>query len=152
MSLFDATNPNHLGLLDTQPLSNGQYSWSEALYEHKAFQYWAPRKLLAVPVSSYGSSGDPGDPYGWYYTSQLQLISVGEDGLASYGTIDHSDYYNRDTTRQWVYTDIRRSIFMGDFIYAISDRGISVHKLADLSLVTDAELPGTIPNQYYWWW
>jgi hypothetical protein len=41
---------------------------------------------------------------------------------------------------------------MGDFIYAISDRGISVHKLADLSLVTDAELPGTIPNQYYWWW
>jgi len=152
VSLFDATNPNHLGLLDTQPLSNGQYSWSEALYEHKAFQYWAPRKLLAVPVSSYGSSADPGDPYGWYYTSQLQLISVGEDGLASYGTIDHSDYYNRDTTRQWVYTDIRRSIFMGDFIYAISDRGISVHKLADLSLVTDAELPGTIPNQYYWWW
>jgi hypothetical protein len=38
---------------------------------------------------------------------------------------------------------------MGDFIYAISDRGISVHRLADLSRVTTAELPGYTPNVYY---
>ena len=152
VSLFDASNPRNLSLLDTQPFTSGEWAWSEALYQHKAFQYWGPKKLLAVPVSSYGTSGDPRDPYGWTYTSQLQLISVGEDGLSSYGTIDHSDFYNSDPNRQWVYMDIRRSIFMGEFIYAISDRGISVHRLADLTRVAATELPGYTPNVYYWWW
>jgi hypothetical protein len=103
-------------------------------------------------VSSYGSATDGRDPSYWTYTSMLQLVSVGDDGLSTYGTIDHSSFYNSDLGQRWIYTDIRRSIFMGEFVYAISDRGITVHKLADLSTVADEELPGYIPNHYYWWW
>jgi hypothetical protein len=153
VSLFDASDPTRLGLLDVEPLAGGRsYSWSEALYQHKAFQYWAPKRLLAVPVSSYGSASDGRDPSFWTYTSMLQLVSVGEDGLSTYGTIDHSGFYNSDLSQRWIYTDIRRSIFMGEFVYAISDRGITVHKLSDLSTVADEQLPGYIPNHYYWWW
>ena len=41
---------------------------------------------------------------------------------------------------------------MGDFLYAISDRGISVNRIDDLAPVTSAPLPGWQPNDYYWWW
>lgn len=44
------------------------------------------------------------------------------------------------------------SIFMGEFIYAISDRAITVHRVSDLAKVTDATLPGYTPGDYYWWW
>ena len=29
------------------------WAWSEATYEHKAFQYWGPMSMLAVPLSTY---------------------------------------------------------------------------------------------------
>jgi hypothetical protein len=48
--------------------------------------------------------------------------------------------------------DIRRSTFMGDFIYAISDRAITVARIADLAPVTAAPLPGWQPDGLWWWW
>ena len=41
------------------------WGWSEAQYEHKAFQYWAPKGLLAVPMSSYSDFWD--EERGYYY-------------------------------------------------------------------------------------
>src|SRR5688572_10774968 len=101
-------------------------------------------------MSTYRSSGTEAG-WSYSYSSHLILVSVGEDGLAPYGDIDHSRFYNSDPARQWIYTDVRRSIFMGDFIYAISDRGISVHRLDNLATVTEQPLPGYTPFQYYWW-
>ncbi|MGB0950794.1 MAG: beta-propeller domain-containing protein, partial [Poseidonia sp.] len=59
LSLFDisdATDPQQADVLRLSPVSvENEYmwtwSWSEATYEHKAFQYWAPKSLLAVPLS-----------------------------------------------------------------------------------------------------
>ncbi len=130
------------------------WGWSEALYEHKAFSYWAPKGLLAVPQSSssYDYEGDGG--YTWRYLSKLELVKViPETGaLTRYGSIDHTAYYNQDPQDYWSYVDIRRSIFMGDFIYAISDKAISVHRTDTLVKTTDALLPGYTANDYYWWW
>ena len=39
--------------------------------------------------------------------------------------------------------DIRRSSFMGDFIYAVSDRGVTCHRLSDLTLTASVELQGS---------
>ena len=52
------------------------WSWSEATYEHKAFTYWAPENMLAVPLSTYRYVYDEN-----YYTavmniSMLKLIHV----------------------------------------------------------------------------
>jgi hypothetical protein len=41
---------------------------------------------------------------------------------------------------------------MGDYIYAISDRGISVHETEGLASVVEEPLPGYSPDDYYWWW
>ena len=89
-----------------------------------------------------------------FVTSTLRLVTVDlVTGLSDYGEIDHSDLYNSDPESYWYYRDVRRSIFMGDYIYAISDRGITVHDLQDLqNPVTQQPLPGYTPDNWYWWW
>jgi hypothetical protein len=91
-----------------------------------------------VADTSEGSSGG-----GYYeYVSQLALINAesGEE-LTRYGSVDHSDFFNSEN-RYWHYRDVRRSIFMGEYIYAISDRGVTAHKLDDLTLAAEVTLPG----------
>jgi hypothetical protein len=127
-------------------------SWgsSEATYQHKAFQYWAPRKLLAVPLSTsrYDCSGDYYCNY--EYVSRLMLISIDADqGLSLFGSIDHSPFYNSDPTSFWCYQDIRRSIFMGEYLYAMSDRGITASNLDDLGQTASLNLPGSRCDVYW---
>jgi uncharacterized secreted protein with C-terminal beta-propeller domain len=147
----DFANPT-LGVSLPIEAENG-WGWSEAIWEHKAFQYWAPKKLLAVPQSTWANNGGQ---YGYRYISKLEVIEVdpalGAEGLRRRGAIDHSGYYNLDPNKYWVYIDIRRSIFMGDYLYAISDKAISVHRTSDLVKVVDATLPGYQPGDWYWWW
>lgn len=151
ISMFDVSDFAQPQVFSQEALvSEDEWGWSEALYEHKAFQYWAPKKLLAIPLSSYSEDG----PERWTYLSKLELVTVDPDsGLARYGTIDHSGFYNSDPEHYWWYRDIRRSIFMGDFVYAISDRGITAHHLDELATpVAEQALPGYSNDDIYWWW
>jgi hypothetical protein len=153
--MFDVGDFANPTLTDSLPLDLGSgWGWSEALWEHKAFTYWAPERLLAVPQSSYQPVGT--SPEGWQeyrYLSRLELINVDPTtGLSRKGAIDHSAYYNADPDHYWSYVDIRRSIFMGDYVYAISDRAITVHRTSDLGQVTAQPLPGHQPDDLYWWW
>jgi uncharacterized secreted protein with C-terminal beta-propeller domain len=148
VSMFDVSDRAHPAMVDSERLSaDGWYSWSEAQYEHKAFQYFAPKKLLAVPMSGY-TYGDLDGVYDWH--SRLELLGVDpESGITRRGSIDHSPFFG-PSDGWWGSADVRRSIFMGDFIYAISARAVTVHRLDDLSEVAAEELP--IPSPPYWWW
>ena len=123
------------------------WGWSEALWEHKAFQYFAPKKLLAVPQSTWSNTAG-----NYRYLSRLEVIDVDDatGALHLKGSIDHTRFY--DTTKYWSYLQIRRSIFMGDFIYAISDRAITVHRLSDLAQTNAQALPGYTEGDWYWWY
>jgi len=148
ISTFDVGDFAHPTLLTALPIEGEQgWGWSEAQWEHKAFQYFAPKKLLAVPQSNYDYSGGT-----YRYLSKLEVINVDEltGALSLRGSINHSPYYGGN--QYWSYLQIRRSIFMGDFIYAISDKAITVHRNTDLGQVTAQPLPGYLPNDYYWWW
>ena len=157
ISLFDVTNFSNPLLASALPIAledgdDWYYAYSEANYEHKAFQYWSPRKLLAIPVSTYRHRYDPESGRNSYeYVSRLDLIEVDvENGLSKYGSVDHSDFFNRDAERWWNYRDVRRSIFMGDYIYAISDRGVTAHHLDTLKLSASYKLPGTEQRGSHW--
>jgi len=120
------------------------------MWDHHAFMYWQPKQLLAVPLSNFQSNADGT----WQYLSRLDLMSVDSTtgAISYYGLIDHTPYYNAAGDEWWVNQDVRRSIFMGDFIYAISDKAISVHNDSDLSKVTDALLPGYREDDWWWWY
>jgi hypothetical protein len=147
VSLFDVSDMAAPSLVDAESLVSEGWAWSEALYEHKAFQYFAPKQLLAVPLSSYTESFD-GQEYTYDWNSRLELVTVDPaTGLARAGSIDHSRFYGPDW---WGMPEVRRSIFMGDYIYAISARAITAHALDGLGEVAAEELPG--PSDQYWWW
>ena len=138
LSLFDisnATDPQQADVLRLSPVSREDaYSWtwarSEATYEHKAFQYWEPKSMLAVPLSTWRWVRlDDRYSHGHYeYVSKLMLVEVNEsDGeLKTYGEVNHSSLFDTDGESYW-WGDhsIRRSIFMGDFVYAISSAGVT---------------------------
>ncbi len=112
-------------------------SWSEALYDHKAFNYFAAKKLLAIPFSdwSYGSSGD----FWWdSFTSDLRVYTVDVDtGFSLRGSVALSDLYQVQSYSNWVYwwtPAVRRSVMADDFVYAISDAGLRVANVANLSV------------------
>ncbi len=152
ISLFDVSNFAMPTLAQSLPIAaeNG-WGWSEALYQHKAFTYFAPKKMLAVPQSNYSYQLSAGQTV-YSYLAKLELIEVdpATNSVQRKGAIDHSAYYSTDPSHYWSNVDIRRSIFMGDFIYAISDKAITVHRLSDLSLIADEELPGFDYSD--WWW
>ena len=175
VSLFDVSDPTNPTLADSLQLSPGyedeecddwgcgwSWSYSEATYEHKAFTFWAPEKLLAIPLSTYRYSYDEveidGKTYvysGYEFVSTLELVDVdAENGtLSSHGMVDHSSFYNEDGLSGWwgSSTSIRRSIFMGDYIYSFSAAGASVHSVDELTSVVELEIPGhEYPDVYYY--
>jgi len=154
VSLFDVSNFAAPALQAALPVdAPNSWGWSEALYDHKAFQYWAPKNVLAIPQSTYSETYDSQYGYTYRYLSQLTLVNVDPSGTLSIkGRIDHSPYYSADPTQWWAYVDIRRSIFMGDFVYAISDKAITAHRLSDLGTVAEQLLPGYQQGDYWWWY
>ncbi len=148
ISLFDVSDPTQPGqdaALRISPVSRDRahewsWSWSEATYESKAFQYWGPKNMLAIPLSTYRSVDwyEDGRYYWSYqYISKLVLVEVNETAgtLEVYGEVNHSSLYdNQDgENRWWDDRNIRRSIFMGDFVYAVSAAGITATNLTTMT-------------------
>jgi len=163
ISIFDVSdfsNPtleSSLRLAPTSEEDDGwSYSYSEATYEHKAFQYWEADGLLAIPMSTQRYYSDvkeiDGRLYyssGYEYISKLMLINAkpGED-LEIYNEVDHSSFYN--SSYWWDNPDVRRSIFMGggDYIYAISEKGVTAHNVETMEKTGFVELPSDNKPNY----
>ncbi len=135
LSIFDVTdfeNPveKFTELVGT---SNG---YSEAAWEHKAFNYFPERGLLAIPFSDYIQDGSREDYWG-QFVSELRVFRVGADtGIAPVGAISMSDIYQEYRYDQWSWRWspwVRRSVMADDFAYAVSDAGIRVANVANLS-------------------
>ena len=156
LSTFNISDLAQPAVADTLMLSpvddpeNHRWTWSysEAKYEHKAFQYWGPKEMLAVPLSTYRwiESDD-----GWYYEYVSKAIIVNVDeatgNMSVHGEVNHSSLVNHESVNHYWGGDenIRRTIFMGDFIYAFSGAGITVHDLTSMELTDvvtfDIEFP-----------
>ena len=168
ISLFDVSDPTNPTLADSMPISPAYidencediricgwtWSWSEATYEHKAFTYWAPADLLAIPLSTYRHVYNDESPYyyDYEYISMLKLINVDLENLSLsiHGEIDHSEFYDNEDNWWYSSTSVRRSIFMGEYIYAFSSLGVTVHNLSEMSLTDELLIPGqSTPSWYY---
>lgn len=151
-NISDLTQPAVADTLMLSPVEDPEtsgwtWSYSEAKYEHKAFQYWGPKEMLAVPLSTYRwveSYNDEGR-YNWHYEYVSKAIIVNVDeatgAMSIHGEVNHSSLINQDEGNYWWggNENIRRTIFMGDYIYAFSGAGITAHNLTSMEL-SDVEV------------
>ena len=67
-----------------------------------------------------------------------------------YGEVDHSLFFDAEDGRWWGgETQIRRSIFMGDFVVALSAGGVTATNLSTLNQSASVELDRQWPEYYY---
>lgn len=127
LQIFDVSQPTKPRLAHKAVFS--QEGWSSANYDHKAFTFFAERELLAFPFSGYSERG---------YEASLEVFHVdAKSGFRRIGAADHSgmtacpdpaescDYYYGN--------EVRRGVFIDEYVYSISDGGILVHALSDMS-------------------
>jgi inhibitor of cysteine peptidase len=152
LSLFDVTNvdnPTEMAKYTIQ----GDYSYSNALYDPKAFLFDKPKQLLVIPISitQYGVvSGGVTPPTGaemsispdiggyWQgaYVFNLSLAA----GFELKGGITHQEntnlpYYNADYNLQ-----VERALFIGNTLYTVSNAKVQLNSLDTLALIADVNL------------
>ncbi|WP_438006865.1 beta-propeller domain-containing protein [Sorangium sp. So ce321] len=136
LQIFDVTDASAPALLHKETL-DGDYGYSEAEYNHKAFTYYGERGVLAFPLVSF--DGETGA-----VASTLELFNVDiADGFSRLGAVDHSGFF---TTEPGCFyyggADVRRGVFVEDFVYSISNGGVLVNALDDLATpVASVALP-----------
>jgi len=161
LSLFDVSNfsdPLAGETLSLTPVSDPEdgwnWAWSEATWEHKAFQYWEPKGMLAVPINTYRYDwwydSDDNYQYEYQWVSKLIIVNVTEEDLSIHGVVDHSQFYDNSDSHWWSSYNIRRSIFMGDYVYAVSHGGVTATNLETMEESASVELPIIMPDYYYY--
>lgn len=135
LQLFDVSDPTAPSLKHKEIY--GGFSSSQANHNHKAFtyveDYFSPGEdLLLFPLVTYEPE----------YQSALEVVKVNrESGFTKMGTIDHAPLMNDcDSFTQYgepcyyyYGEEMRRGMQIGDFIYALSQGGMTVHSIDELA-------------------
>ena len=127
---------------------------SEVLQDHKAFLFDREKELMVLPITLAEIQGEPSlDPsqasqsnsYGEFTFQGAYVYNINlEDGFELKGRITHYDddeiekksgYYPYMGNR-----NIRRSLFMDDFLYTFSNDILKANDLDDLSEISFVEL------------
>ncbi|HEY3447531.1 MAG TPA: beta-propeller domain-containing protein [Myxococcales bacterium] len=134
VSLYDVSdfaNPKRQAELEIGTFQFGQ-GGSEAQQEHKAFNYFRSKKLLAIPFFSEG-----GYENGYTNVSDLRVFKVDVEsesaGLLPAGILSMTDLWGYSPYgwyEGWT-PGVRRSVMADDFVYAITDSGIRSASIAD---------------------
>ncbi len=140
------------------------WSWSTAEYDHKAFTFYKPANLLAIPLQISPDYADK------YFSGIVAYEITLESGFKELGRVDHSDiafdyYCQNNPTLIFPYTENcndgwyfqwaapRRSVVMTDtddvYLYTISDMGLKASSTKDLSTTLGSIV---FPPQPYPWW
>ena len=131
VALLDVTDLADPKLQAVQLVGQG-WSYSDALWDPKAFTWLPAQKMLAIPFADYGSQD---------FVSDLRLFQVDPAAgtIQAKGSLSMSDVYQTWSGQGWSYSWspwIRRGILAdsadGQFVYAISDAGVRSAKVASL--------------------
>ena len=119
LQIFDVTSPTVPRLMHKHVFDSATYGYSEAENNHKAFTYYAAKKLLSFPFYGWSSTG---------CSSSAELFQIDLDsGITRLGSIDHTQLFgtnSRGYCGGYYSPEVRRSVFMEDVLYSISYGGI----------------------------
>ena len=136
LSLFDVSDMAKPTELHTLALKDS--FWSEAETNHKAFNFFRSKGLLAIPVTGHQSTKGTTDVWWGEFVSTLKLYKVdAATGIREVGELSMNDIYNSAALRseEWWFSgaSVQRSVIADNFVYAISDLGIRSANLDQLT-------------------
>ena len=144
LSLFDVSDvssPKEVAKFEIGDRGTDSY----ALDDHKAFLFSKERNLLVIPIllaeideSKYPGGVEP-NQYGDYTFQGAYVMSVSpEDGFKLKGRISHvsDDSLAKSGDYYWSDSNVKRSLYMDDFLYTISDRMVKANSLSDLNEIS----------------
>lgn len=154
IAIFDVTdfaNPKEMHKV----LIGDRGTDSYALEDHKAFLFDKNKNLLVLPISlaelteeQKKSSKTEASTYGEFKYQGAYVYDISLEGINLKGRITHIDDisalskkypsgiydYSGDTNY------IKRSLYIGDYLYTVSNGRVKANKLSDLSQVADIKL------------
>jgi hypothetical protein len=148
---FAYFNGIQIQIFDVSELSNPKVLWkreigtrgsnSEALTNHLAFNYFPPRKMLALPLTICEGGGNGSFGTNMTFAGLMAFDISLETGIAEHGRLPFvepsSVTAGTDCNKWWTDSKslVKRSIFMDDFIYGLSDAQLRVAALSAMSSV-----------------
>jgi hypothetical protein len=129
LQIFDVTDPAAPKLTHKLALSDdSSWSWSEALYNHKALTFY--EDTLAFPLEGYSDFGGS--------RSGLALFKIDPvAGITDLGRIDHTPFFQQNQSNYCYYGyGVRRGVFIEDHVLSISEAAVVASPLASLSTPT----------------
>jgi uncharacterized secreted protein with C-terminal beta-propeller domain len=139
LQIFDVTVPTNPILKHTEVIGT-RGSSSEALTNHLAFNYYAPKGILALPMTV--CEGGTGGSYGTNMTfSGLMVFNADvTNGFSLRGKVSHPTTnsqqggYSSACSNWWTNasSEVKRSVVMDDVVFSISESLIKANSLSNL--------------------
>jgi uncharacterized secreted protein with C-terminal beta-propeller domain len=124
VSLFDVSDLADPRRLQQWMPSQGSYASSQAEHDHHAFLWWAPEKLLVIPLDVYDyRSNDAGDSFNGAVGLRVQRGGIAEVGRTTHPK-ESEDYYA---------PSVVRSLVANGRLYTISYFGVQAGRLDTLA-------------------
>ncbi len=131
--ISDFSDPRLLHRTESETKIGDRGTSSDALYNHKAFTFWAEQGLLAIPVDLYEHESPPTNPWEWgtltfkgLYVFRVDLTN-GFELLGRINTLAELDQY-------WLsYFDYTRGIFIDDQVYAVTPAAVRSAEVDDIA-------------------
>jgi len=123
--------------------STNSYVYSDAFYDHKAFLFDKEKSLLVIPVSENNWEANK-----YFQGAYVFKVSLSK-GIELQGTITHKESTANQQDRYWYDygSTIRRSLFMDNTLYTVSEAKVQANSLTDLSKISEVDL-GYKQEQY----
>ena len=140
LQIFDVSDMKNPVLAHKEVIGT-RGSSSEALTNHLAFTYFAPKNLLALPMTicEGGAEGSFGTTMTFAGLMVYDASAAG--GFTLKGKVAHpqttSGGYDSGACSQWwtqASSEVKRSVIMDDFVYSISDKRVKINGLANLAI------------------
>ena len=156
----DLASPQQLHVFEPDFTADG-FAWTQAAYNHLAFNYYADAGVLTIPVQYFANELDE-------HFSGFAAFSVDPlNGFAELGRLDHSDLardeYCPDTPdpgEACVFgyyleaanplRSVSATVGNDTIVYTFSNVGIRASNASDFSTPL-ATLPLDYPNRFWWW-
>lgn len=155
LSLFDVSDvskPKEVAKYEIGDRGTDSY----ALSDHKAFLFSRSKNLLVIPIllAEIDEEKYPGGIEDWqqgdYVWQGAYVFDISPNGIKLRGKVTHTDedaflksgyYYSSPYS-------VKRSLYMDDTLYTISDQTVKMNELDDLQFINEVELPFEVDD--YW--